>query len=192
MSRMGRPQPVAAGPAGGRLEPPPLVTPEPAARPMARTGLGAAAGGELAADGTTRLAPLGGAGGRAANLPADFDGEGFARIAKMVFIRMQAANDAGDLNDLRSFTTPEMFAVARLDIQDRGARAQATDVVQVDAEALDFEQEGERQIVSVRFHGKIREEADGPVTDFDEVWHLQRWSHDPNWKVAGIQQQTVH
>jgi predicted lipid-binding transport protein (Tim44 family) len=186
MSRMGRLQPAAAG-AGGRIEPAAEMPQPAAARPMARS-LPAAAGGELAADGVTRLASIGGGASRAGNLPADFDAEGFARIAKMVFIRMQAANDAGDLNDLRSFTTPEMFAVARLDLQDRGARAQATDVVQVKAEALDFEQEGERQIVSVRFHGKIREVADGPVTDFDEVWHLQRWSHDPNWKVAGIQQ----
>ena len=43
-------------------------------------------------------------------LPADFDTAGFERIAKMIFIRMQAANDSGDLNDLRAFTTPEMFA----------------------------------------------------------------------------------
>ena len=27
-------------------------------------------------------------------LPADFDSEGFARLAKMLFIRMQAANDS--------------------------------------------------------------------------------------------------
>jgi predicted lipid-binding transport protein (Tim44 family) len=181
MARMGRPQPAVAG---GRIEPAP-IRPEPAAPPMARTGQ--PAGVELSADGSTRLAPLG-AEPAAAALPSDFDAEGFARSAKTIFIRMQAANDAADLNDLRAFTTPEMFAVARLDIQDRGAKAQATDVVQVEAEVLDVEQQGERQIVSVRFHGKIREEAEGPVGDFDEVWHLQRWSHDPNWKIAGIQQ----
>jgi predicted lipid-binding transport protein (Tim44 family) len=186
MGRMGRPQPAAAG-AGARIEPAAEVPQPVATQPMGRSAP-AVGGGELSADGSTQLAPLGGGTARAGNLPADFDADGFARIAKTIFIRLQAANDAGDLNDLRSFTTPEMFAVARLDIQDRGARAQTTDVVQVDAEVLDFEQEGERQIVSVRFHGKIREEADGAVADFDEVWHLQRWSHDPNWKIAGIQQ----
>ena len=44
----------------------------------------------------------------------------FERIAKMIFIRLQAANDTGDLNDLRAFTTPEMFAAVRLDLQERG------------------------------------------------------------------------
>ena len=80
------------------------------------------------------------------------------------------------------------MAVARLDIQDRGNQPQTTDVVQVDADVLDLEQQGDRQVVSVRFHGKIREEAGGPANDFDEVWHLMRWGDAPDWKIAGIQQ----
>jgi predicted lipid-binding transport protein (Tim44 family) len=143
----------------------------------------------LAADGRTVLGPLGAQTiSRPEGLPADFDAEAFERIAKTIFIRMQAANDAGDLNDLRSFTTPEMFAVARLDLQDRQGKAQATDVVKVDAEVLDLEREGERQVVSVRFHGQIREEPDAPTEDFDEVWHLVRWGDNPSWAIAGIQQ----
>ena len=74
-------------------------------------------------------------------VPASFDSEGFARIAKMIFIRMQAANDSADLDDLRRFTTPEMFAAARLDLQERGPAAQKTDVVHVDAEVLDVASE---------------------------------------------------
>jgi predicted lipid-binding transport protein (Tim44 family) len=96
-----------------------------------------------------------------ANIPAGFDAAGFERIAKMIFIRMQAANDSGDLNDLRAFTTPEMFAAIKLDLQDRGDATQRTDVVRVDAEVLDVAEEADRQIVSVRFHGLIREELEG-------------------------------
>ena len=77
----------------------------------------------------------------------------------MIFIRLQAANDVGDLNDLRAFTTPEMFAVVKLDLQERGGVAQRTDVVRVDAEVLDVAREADRQIVSVRFHGMIRKTA---------------------------------
>ena len=121
------------------------------------------------------------------SIPADFDREGFERIAKMIFIRMQAAHDAGDLNDLRQFTTPEMFAAVRLDLQERGAAANHTDVVRVDAEVLDVAQEGERQIVSVRFHGLIRED-EGAEHDFDEVWHLVKADERSSWAIAGIQQ----
>jgi predicted lipid-binding transport protein (Tim44 family) len=106
----------------------------------------------------------------------------------MIFIRMQAANDTGDLNDLRSFTTPEMFAVAKMELQDRAGKSQTTDVVHVDAEVLDLAKEGERQVVSVRFHGQIREDLNAPVEDFDEIWHLTRFGDNPGWSIAGIQQ----
>ena len=108
----------------------------------------------------------------AANLPADFDAPAFERIAKLIFIRLQAANDVGDLNDLRAFTTPEMFACHQARLQDRGAAAQQTDVVRVDAEVLDVASDADRQLVSVRFHGLIREDAASAAGPFDEVWHL--------------------
>jgi predicted lipid-binding transport protein (Tim44 family) len=129
-----------------------------------------------------------GAAAFAPRLPADFDAAGFERIAKMIFIRLQAANDVADLNDLRAFTTPEMFAAIKLDLQDRGSAAQRTDVVRVDAEVLDVASEADRQIVSVRFHGLIREEADAPAEPFDEVWHLVKpVDGSREWAIAGIQ-----
>ena len=121
-------------------------------------------------------------------LPADFDAVAFERIAKMIFIRLQAANDKSDVNDLRAFTTPELFSSLRLDLQDRGDAAQQTDVVTLNAELLDFAQESERQIVSVRFHGLLREEAHNGAAPFDEVWHLVR-PPTPTasaWAIAGI------
>jgi len=125
----------------------------------------------------------------AANVPAGFDVAGFERIAKMIFIRMQAANDSGDLNDLRAFTTPEMFAAIKLDLQERGGKVQRTDVVRVDAEVLDVASEAERQVVSVRFHGLIREEDNGVAEAFDEVWHLVKPADGSReWAIAGIQQ----
>jgi predicted lipid-binding transport protein (Tim44 family) len=122
-------------------------------------------------------------------VPASFDSEGFARIAKAIFIRMQTANDAGDLDDLRRFTTPEMFAEVRLELQDRGATAQHTDVLSVDAEVLDVAQEDGRQIVSVRYRGQLREQAEATPVDFDEIWHLAKPDDDSRgWAIAGIEQ----
>ncbi|WP_372524855.1 Tim44 domain-containing protein [Piscinibacter sp.] len=128
----------------------------------------------------------------ASSLPPGFDAPAFERIAKLIFIRMQAANDAGDLEDLRQFATPEMFATFRLELQDRKATAQQTDVVQLDAQVLDFAQETERQIVSVRFHGLIREQKDAPAAPFDEVWHLVKPADGSReWAIAGIAQNAV-
>jgi predicted lipid-binding transport protein (Tim44 family) len=162
-----------------------------AASSFAREGSAAASFGR---DGGAELAPL--ASGSADSpakaapaLPADFDRPAFERIAKMIFIRMQAANDSGDLNDLRSFTTPELFAHVRLELQERGAAPQQTDVVEVSADVLDWVRESDRNVVSVRYHGRIRETQNGPVEAFDEVWHLVQ-AHDGggSWAIAGIQQ----
>jgi predicted lipid-binding transport protein (Tim44 family) len=122
-------------------------------------------------------------------LPPGFDTAAFERVAKLIFIRMQAANDAGNLDDLRHFATPEMFATFKLDLQDRHGAAQETDVVQLNAQVLAFAEEAAQQIVSVRFHGLIREVKDSPTTTFDEVWHLVKpVDGSREWAIAGIAQ----
>ncbi len=124
---------------------------------------------------------------RGNTLPADFDAAGFERIAKMIFIRMQAANDSADLTDLRKFTTPELFASLRLDLQARGDAHQQTDVVQLNASMADWATEGGQQVASVRFSGLIREEAGAAAAPFDEVWHLVRPADaSEDWRIAGI------
>jgi predicted lipid-binding transport protein (Tim44 family) len=133
--------------------------------------------------------PAAGAATPSVNIPADFDVAGFVRNAKVYFIRLQAANDAGNLDDIRAFTTPEMFAELRMNIAERGTAAQETDVVGVEADVIDVTEEATRYVVSVHFTGQIREEQDGPVESFDEVWHLVKPREGKGgWLLAGIQQ----
>ncbi|MFZ2266408.1 MAG: TIM44-like domain-containing protein [Azonexus sp.] len=123
------------------------------------------------------------------NIPADFDVDGFVRNAKLNFIRLQAANDAGNLEDIREFTSPEMFAEIKLGMSERGAEKQETDVVQLNAEVLDVAEEASRYVVSVRFTGLIREEKNAAPEAFDEMWHLTKArSGSTGWVLAGIQQ----
>lgn len=123
------------------------------------------------------------------NVPAGFDVEGFVRQAKLNFIRLQAANDAGNVEDIRQFTTPEMFAEIQLEYQERGRAVQQTDVVEVDAQLLDVTSEEARHVASIRFHGLIRETTDASPTRFDEVWHLIKPNDgSTGWVIAGIQQ----
>ncbi len=120
--------------------------------------------------------------------PAGFDAEGFVRNAKVNFIRLQAANDSGNLDDLREFTSPEMFAEIKLQMGERAQGKQETDVTQLNAEVLDVADEGQRYVVSVRFHGLIREDGGAPEA-FDEVWHMTKPTDGSRgWVVAGIQQ----
>jgi predicted lipid-binding transport protein (Tim44 family) len=180
------------------------ATARPSGLGYAAAGAGTPAAARSAED--ARMMPAGGAApftpravasttpASAPALPPGFDRAEFERAAKMIFVRMQAANDAGDLDDLRQFSTPEMFAAFRVDLQDRQGTPQRTDVVQLDAELLDIGSEGDRQIVSVRFHGLIREEAEAAAAPFDEVWHLVRPTDGSRpWAIAGIQQSaTTH
>jgi len=120
-------------------------------------------------------------------LPAGFDVQAFERIAKLLFVRLQAANDAGELDDLRKYTTPELFASLQLDLHERAGKPQRTDVVQLDAQVVDTAREGDQWVASVRFHGLIREQADAAAEPLDEVWHFVKPADDSrDWAIAGI------
>ncbi|WP_050461782.1 Tim44 domain-containing protein [Herbaspirillum autotrophicum] len=122
-------------------------------------------------------------------IPADFDAAGFLRNAKTYFIRLQAAWDKGDVNDIREFTSPEMFAELKLQIQERGAAANHTDVVSLDGEVLGVETVGNDHLASVKFFGFIKEDQTSSPVQFNEIWNLSKpVSGQGGWVLAGIQQ----
>ncbi len=123
------------------------------------------------------------------NIPADFPVEAFLRSAKTSFIRLQAANDRKDLNDIREYTTPEMFAEISLQLQERGDAPQKTDVLSIDTQIIEVANENGYAIASVRMTGQLREN-NGPSENFDEIWHVQKNLHDEKavWLLSGIQQ----
>ena len=124
-----------------------------------------------------------------ANIPADFDVEGFLRQAKLSFVRLQAANDRGDMDDIREFTSPEMFAEIKMQYQERGNKSQETDVMQLNAELLEVATEEGRHVASVHFSGQLREDANAAPEAFAETWHLVKPTDGSRgWNVAGIQQ----
>jgi len=126
----------------------------------------------------------------ATDLPPGFKVEPFLRQAKIAFIRLQAANDAKDLDDIRDYTTPEMYAQLAMQIQERGDAPQKTEVVSFDARLIEAVVEGDYEIASVRYSGSIRENAGADTEPFDEVWHVRKKADDPGapWLIAGIQQ----
>ncbi|SOD41157.1 Tim44 domain-containing protein [Nitrosovibrio sp. Nv4] len=179
---------------------------EHSARPMQYSGMGTDAGSAApsaknAAAGPATGAATGASAGASAprmaapvtgnaNIPADFQVEPFLRNAKTSFIRLQAANDARDLSDIREYTTPEMFAEISMQINERGNEAQRTEVMAINAELLEVVTEKDAAIASVRFNGQLRESGASSPEAFDEIWHVQKNLKDPEsvWLLAGIQQ----
>ncbi len=122
-------------------------------------------------------------------LPEGFDQIAFLANAKHYFTRLQKAWDGGDLEALREFTTPEMFASLQRDLQGRAEGVNHTDVVTLNAELLGVETDANTYLCSVEFSGMIREQADGPAEPFREVWNLSKPVNGPGgWVLAGIQQ----
>ena len=123
------------------------------------------------------------------NIPAGFDTDGFLRQAKLNFVKLQAVHDSGKLDELREFTTDEMFESIKQDLREHAASGQQTDVVTLNADLLEALTEGNTHWASVRFSGMIRENADGQPESFQEIWNLAKpVSGATGWVLAGIQQ----
>jgi predicted lipid-binding transport protein (Tim44 family) len=122
-------------------------------------------------------------------IPADFDVPAFLRSAKTYFIRLQASWDKADIYDIREYTTAEMYAELKMQMQERGASSNVTDVVTLDAALLGIENIGDEQMASVQFSGTLKESQEAPATEFYEVWNLTRpLTGKGGWVLAGIQQ----
>jgi predicted lipid-binding transport protein (Tim44 family) len=118
-------------------------------------------------------------------LPAGFDAAGFLKAAKLNFIRLQAANDSGRLDEIREFTTDELFEELKNGIGGH----QQTDVGSLQADLLEVATEGERHWASVHFSGTIRDTPGAAPASFEEVWNLVKPANGSSgWLLAGIQQ----
>ncbi|HEX9397138.1 MAG TPA: Tim44-like domain-containing protein [Burkholderiales bacterium] len=124
----------------------------------------------------------------AARFPAGFDADGFLRGAKVNFVKLQLANDRGDLEEIREITTPELFETLQNDVQARVGR-QETDISGLEARLLDLATENGQYWASVGFSGQERERPGAQPASFSEVWNLVKpVDGSSGWLLAGIQQ----
>jgi predicted lipid-binding transport protein (Tim44 family) len=110
----------------------------------------------------------------AARVPAGLDVEHFLRLARLSFVHLQAAWDAGDLRTLERLTTGPLLAELQEQLRARGAGLNRTDVIDLQARLLAFEELREAFVASVEFSGLIRETDDAGAAEFRELWLLTR------------------
>jgi predicted lipid-binding transport protein (Tim44 family) len=156
----------------------PMQYQAPQAEPMARApASGAMAGGAAAASGLA--AGFG--------IPAGFDKAGFEENAKKQFMALQAANDKGDLDAVRDFSTDEFYNQVAKDVV--AGNKEATQVDELNAELLGIETERGQYWASVEFTGKMREDGMVMASPFRETWNLVKpVDGSKGWLLAGIQQ----
>lgn len=119
------------------------------------------------------------------NVPAGFDAASFLRAAKMNFLRLQAANDAGRLEEIRDFTTDELYE----ELRNEFTPGNQTEVDGLQADLLEVTTQGREHWASVRFAGTVREAPGAQPQAFAEVWNLVKPADGSSgWLLAGIQQ----
>jgi predicted lipid-binding transport protein (Tim44 family) len=125
----------------------------------------------------------------AARVPPGLDVDEFLRLARLSFVRLQAAWDAADLATLERLTTGPLLADLREQLDARGAGLNCTDVVDLQARLLAFEELRDAFVASVEFSGLIREQADAGATEFRELWLLTRLKPQAGeaWQLAQVQ-----
>lgn len=124
------------------------------------------------------------------NVPPGFDSKEFLDGAKAAYTRMQASWDARDLDDLRQFTSPEVFA----EVQAQAAADPGpgkTEILLLEARLLEVKTLGNQTVATVLFDTMLREDSpSAPAEQVREAWHFSRYETggSSHWVVEGIQQ----
>jgi predicted lipid-binding transport protein (Tim44 family) len=113
----------------------------------------------------------------------------FLRVARLSFVKLQAAWDAADLPTLAALTTGPLAEELREELAARGPGPNRTEVLTLDARLLAMEELKEAYIASVEFSGLIREQRDSGAAPFRELWMLARLKSTPGpgWRLARVQ-----
>ncbi len=122
--------------------------------------------------------------------PGSFsDKDNFLENAKKIFLQLQEASDQQNIDVLKEYTSPELFTHLRKDMLARTTAVSFTQVLTLAADLLAVEEENHEYLASVRFSGSLREELNGPVEEFSEVWNWSKpMDSSSGWILCGIQQ----
>ncbi|MDQ6950057.1 MAG: TIM44-like domain-containing protein [Mariprofundales bacterium] len=122
----------------------------------------------------------------------------FLDASRSIFIRMQAAWDKQDIEDIRRFCRPEVAAHVEQEIQSQGEQRNQTEVVTLEAQLLESWIESGREWAAVTFTAMMKEQTldhAGTVLEnenrrVEETWTFchDASSSDPTWYLAGIAQ----
>lgn len=135
-------------------------------------------------------APFGGAYTQSGSqLPDGTEPAAFLRIARQRFNHIQSVNSANNVEEIRRYLTPELYASMYNDI----LANQDQDVAEfsnLNAMVVDSATENGQYVVSVRFTGTVSEDLNSLPQPFTEIWHFVKPAGSTeDWKVAGIQQE---
>jgi predicted lipid-binding transport protein (Tim44 family) len=121
-------------------------------------------------------------------VPAGFDQKEFLKGAKAAYTRLQQSWDKRDLNDIREFTSPEVFQEIRRQAEE-DPKPGRTEIVLVNANLMEVKSDGGQTVASVLYDVLMRESADETMSkQVREIWHFREKAPGSSWTLEGIQQ----
>jgi predicted lipid-binding transport protein (Tim44 family) len=123
-------------------------------------------------------------------IPPGFDQGEFMKGAQAIYTRMQASWDKRDLEDIRKFTSPEVYAEIEKQAQE-DPQPSRTEILLVNARLLEVRSVDNQEIASVLYDVMMREgDADKLAKQVREIWHFSRDEKAAAsfWRLEGIQQ----
>jgi len=122
-------------------------------------------------------------------LPPGFDSEEFLKGAKTIYTRLQASWDKRDLDDIRQFTSTEVFEEIRRQAQDDPTPGK-TELLLINPRILEVRETDAQTIASVLYDVMMRENREETTKQVRELWHFSRKANTPDafWTLEGIQQ----
>ena len=110
------------------------------------------------------------------------------QLARLSFMRLQAAWDSADLVAMSHLATAALLEDLRHQLEQRGPGPNRTEVLQLRARLLSLDDLQEALLASVEFSGFIREEHERDAAPFRELWMLASVkAAGPGWKLARVQ-----
>jgi predicted lipid-binding transport protein (Tim44 family) len=123
------------------------------------------------------------------SLPSGFNEEEFLNGARAMYIRLQESWDKRDIEDIRLFTSPEVFAEIQSQAKD-DPRPSKTELLLINLRLIEVRELEGQTIATVLFDVMMREDQDRVSNQVRELWHFSRDSARPDsfWTLEGIQQ----
>jgi predicted lipid-binding transport protein (Tim44 family) len=127
---------------------------------------------------------------QAPTVPPGFDQDDFMKGAKAVYQRLQNSWDKRDLNDIRTFTSPEVYSFIEEQYKNDPTPS-TTEILLINGELLEVKTTGNQTVATVYFDVLMREDSSSQDTEqVREVWHFSKYENKSgdNWVLEGIQQ----
>jgi predicted lipid-binding transport protein (Tim44 family) len=122
-------------------------------------------------------------------LPPGFDADEFLKGANAVYVRLQASWAKRDLQDIRQFTSDEVFGEISRQAQEDPVPGK-TELLMINSRVIEVRDVDNQRIVSVLYDVMMRENEDTLSKQVRELWHFSQEQDKPEafWLLEGIQQ----